>query len=384
MRFSSRKKQLHEGWSIGPPDRSVRAETENVPQSDEDFFDVWCPNLFLLLFLSVVFFAIKSSDLLQDRHFPSMSNPIISLTKRGGESIFFFIVTRNDNRLEMGLTAVYSMLNHISPSSYSFSVNIISCDPGIPPGRDADFKFLASIHRDVPIFVHNISQQNLNCLAGTKFPWERPLTKRQIPGRNIAALRLFIPFLFTADWFIYTDDDVFFRRDFFPEVMEYTKNQSKVLYAVRDHFWFMGHRLRRRMHRYDKAFVGPYFGNGFFLVRGNEIARREMKKTIEYFSQHMELQFVEQDAMNLAFDWNRVELLPVKFCVVGSEHGVAWDWAYGFHYTAIHKKTKVPFIKSAIQNYLARRDRWNSDSRSSASIMRVEAGISSSKFIAVS
>jgi hypothetical protein len=111
------------------------------------------------------------------------------------------------------------------------------------------------------------------------------------------------------------DDDVLFKRGpLFPDILNYASDKGKVLFAVRDFYWLVdrpGARfLRKRILSYKRDFVGPYLGSGLLLFRGGEILQRELRNTIEYFSQHIELKLVEQDALNLAFNWHYIKLLP--------------------------------------------------------------------------
>jgi hypothetical protein len=356
----------------------IAVTKENSPAPQAMCYTLYYPNLLLFLGLSIVVIVTRSRSLPR----VSVSNGLFTV-KFHKESVFYYLVTKNDNRFDMGLAVIYVMLNHIVPISYNFSVNIFLCDPRLPRERDIDFSFLSTVHPEVPVFVRNISHQGLNTLAGIEFPFDKPLMGRQIRWRNVAVVRTFIPLLFSADCFLYTDDDVIFRRHFFPEVMQYTRNQSKFFFAVRDHLWVISNSLRQRILSYDKTFTGPYFGNGFYLLKGNEIGRKEMRKAIEYFSQHMELLFIEQDAMNLAFNRARVELLPIRFCVILTEFRAAWNWAYGFHHTGFRNKPTAPLIRLAIQEYLSARDHWQSKHPPFPEVIQIEKGINCSKFLVI-
>jgi hypothetical protein len=99
------------------------------------------------------------------------------------------------------------------------------------------------------------------------------------------------------------------------------------------------------------------------LMRGGEITRRNLKATMEYFSNHPDLLWVEQDALNLAFDPTHVEFLPNKFCIVSSEHSTAWNWGYSFHFAALENKVGIPMVKQAMERYQKDKNKWEETTR---------------------
>jgi lipopolysaccharide biosynthesis glycosyltransferase len=191
-----------------------------------------------------------------------------------------------------------------------------------------------------------------------EFPWDRPLEPGQFAHRNIGVVRLYIPRLFPGpEWFLYFDNDVIFRRgQFFPEVMSYTDNPSKVFFAVSDIVWAHHPSHRKRIRSYN-ARASDYFGSGFLLWRNGEILRREIAKSLEYCVKHMELRWPDQDALNLGFDWTYIDLLPKRFCVCSEEHGPTWSSAYNFHFAA-GDKPRNPFLKSVVAVYTTLRDHY--------------------------
>jgi hypothetical protein len=275
-------------------------------------------------------------------------------------SLFMFIVTRVDDRFGLGLGSLYKMLSHMSPSGYNCSVNIFLYNMSNPGTYDDDLRFLESIHPEIPVRFREISMEQATQVTGIYFPYHLPVVPGQIRGRNMATLRLFIPQMYTADWYFYMDDDVIYTRgEFFPEVMEFTGDQEKVLFAVQDYCFTVDPDFRRRIWAYRKDYPGMlYYGSGFLFMRGGEILRSELRKTLDYFVKHMELLWIEQDALNLAFNTSRVLFLPWKFCVVPTQFDQAKDIAYGFHHAAERKAKDVGFVKDLITEYQNAKEKW--------------------------
>jgi hypothetical protein len=168
---------------------------------------------------------------------------------------------------------------------------------------------------------------------------------------------LFIPLLFDADWFFYHDDDVFFRRGpVFPSVLAYARGPNTALLAVHDSWWNVSTKLRPRIRAYRPT-QDAYFGSGFLVMRNSEILHRELRNTINYVIDHMELTFLDQDGLNLGFDWRHIELLPKQFCVTSSEHRQTWDFAFGFHFIGPGKHTNC-FVRAVTKVYGEQRDEW--------------------------
>jgi hypothetical protein len=220
----------------------------------------------------------------------------------------------------------------MDPFGFSCSMNIFLYNE-IVPTESEDLAFLRSMQPRVPVFFRSFSFEEAFAKTGAVFAAHRPVAKGQFLQCNNTLVRLWIPLLYTADWFMCLDDDLFFRRGrFFPEVLDFTSNSSKVLFAVRDHFYLdsaeiAGYRPKNQ----------TYFGAGFLFMRGGSVLRQELRNTIQYFADHMELQYVDQDALNLGFETSRVFILPDKFCVTYSERNRQWDTAYGFHWAGSPK-----------------------------------------------
>jgi lipopolysaccharide biosynthesis glycosyltransferase len=270
-------------------------------------------------------------------------------------SVFFYMITIDDNRIFLAFTAIFHMLTHMSTGGYNCSLTLFFYNEPIPTTYGADLRFLRSIQPNFPIVLQNISLSQL-IHTGISYPWEQPVVPGQFFQRNLAITRLFLPWVIDTDWYLYLDTDVIFRRgEFFPEVMRYTSNSSKVLFAVADAAW-RSRKHREGVWRYNPALTN-YFGSGFLLLRNGPILRRELQNTIGYFANHMELRLVDQDALNFAFNWQHIELLSLKFCACTGDHRHVWDWAYGFHFAGIDKM-KDRFLRSIVRGYLALRDDW--------------------------
>jgi hypothetical protein len=156
------------------------------------------------------------------------------------------------------------------------------------------------------------------------------------------------------------DDDLIFERgEFFPEVMEYAADPHKILFAVQDYFFNISSSFRDRIWAYRKDYPGMlYYGSGFLLMRGGAMLRSQFRTTIDYFARHMELLWVEQDALNLAFDTSLVTFLPSKFCVVPTQFAQARQFAYGFHHAGERKSIDGGFVRDLVHAYQERKRAW--------------------------
>jgi hypothetical protein len=178
-------------------------------------------------------------------------------------------------------------------------------------------------------------------------------------------MRLYIPQTSKADWYFYMVGDlVFSRGEFFPGLMQFTADKSKILFAVQDRAFNVYPHVWQRLKTYRRDYPGDlYYGSGFLFWRGGEALLRELRVTLNYFVQHMELEYIEQDALNLAFNTSLVYFLPHKFCVVPAEIDEARHWAYGFHHAAELKSLTGGFGVELMKVYEPAKQQWLNNHR---------------------
>jgi hypothetical protein len=275
-------------------------------------------------------------------------------------SIFIFEVTRNDDRLPLAYAGLHSLLTHMRPARFQYSATIFIYNSTLPDSDCDDIRFLRSIHKEINVKFRWISMGYAIERTEAKFPLAVRVRRGQFRMRDIAFVRMYVPLLYEADWFFYQDDDIEYRRgEIFPEVMDFTSDRSKVLFAVRDYAFIVLDRFRKRTKRCKSVNnVTSYYGSGFLLMRSSEILRHELRNTIAYYGRYPELRFPDQDALNLGFDFSYVSLLPVRFCVVLSEWKKEKDRAYGFHCTSCAKTPKSGFMARFVGRYRYARDAW--------------------------
>jgi lipopolysaccharide biosynthesis glycosyltransferase len=230
------------------------------------------------------------------------------------------------------------------------------------PTESTDLAFLQSIQPSIPVIFRHFSFEDAFAKTRAVFPADRPVFRGQFFERNLGLARLWVPLLYAADWFMYLDDDLFFRRGkFFPEVLNFTWDSSKVMFAVRDHGFLAYRSFQVRIAAYrpkDRPYP-TYFGSGFLFMRGGPILQQELRNTIQYIADHMELQYPDQDALNLGFESSRVFILPDKFCVIQQERERQWATAYGFHFNGVAKRiTRGSFTYEAILDYRKAKEEW--------------------------
>jgi lipopolysaccharide biosynthesis glycosyltransferase len=248
----------------------------------------------------------------------------------------------------------------MQPAGFNCSLNIFLYNKTFSKRMKDDLSFLGSIHPEVQIRVRNLSLESLardayiDFLKGNRNP-HFPLS-----GTGVELVRLFVPLIFDADWFIYFDDDWIMKRgEFFPEVMNLTFDMSKVLYAVQDQWFVVSSFFRERIKSYKRDFPGlQYYCSGFLMMRNGTDLRQELRKTIQYYQEHMELQYMDQDALNLAFDLAYVQFLPLKYNVMTPWHVKLGDTGYAFHFSGLAKDGSNHFMDGVLRSYRDAKQKW--------------------------
>jgi hypothetical protein len=72
----------------------------------------------------------------------------------------------------------------------------------------------------------------------------------------------------------------------------------------------------------------------------------------------MELIWLDQDALNLAFNPACVYFLPVKFCIVPTQFRTQKHRAYALHYASVRKTNTSWFWPKVVHSYLNARNKW--------------------------
>jgi hypothetical protein len=149
------------------------------------------------------------------------------------------------------------------------------------------------------------------------------------------------------------------RGEFFPEVMNFMLDVSKVLYAVQDQWFIQDEFFHNRITLYRMDFPGlQYYCSGFLVMRNGTDLRRELRKTIQYYRDHKELQYMDHDALDLAFDLAYVQFLPIKYNAMSPWHGKFYDTGYAFHFSGQPKDSSRYFIERILQPYRAAKKKW--------------------------
>jgi hypothetical protein len=131
-------------------------------------------------------------------------------------------------------------------------------------------------------------------------------------------MRLFVPLVYSADWFLYLDDDILGSRDWFPEIERFTTNLHKTLFSVIDPNiagsprWEVYFQMLERPELFS-----VYFGSGFLLMRSGAILRTQLRNVLRFVPKHMNLTWPDQDALNIAWNRSQVQILPWQYCIVG-------------------------------------------------------------------
>jgi hypothetical protein len=133
----------------------IAVTRENLPAPQNMFTPLYYPNLLLFLALSIIVKVIRS------RNCPPVFVRVGLVTVRFQEgSVFCYLVTKNNNRFDMGLAVTDVMLNHVLRTVCHFWVNIFLCDTRLPRERDINFSFFSAVHREVPGFVRDIPRRS--------------------------------------------------------------------------------------------------------------------------------------------------------------------------------------------------------------------------------
>jgi hypothetical protein len=281
-------------------------------------------------------------------------------------SVFFYMVTQQDDRLELGLAAVYLVLTHMLPARYLCSLHIFLFESGpLNESNEEDRLFLNSIQPLVPICFHSVTFGELINRTEVTMPLKIPPSGGSTHHREIELARLFIPLLFVSDWYLYFDDDLIQRRgEFFPKVMSFTRDASKIMFAVQDHWFCITKDFQQRVQRYHPQFPGLwYYGSGFLLMRGGAQLNHELRQTLAYVNDHLDLLYIDQDGLNLGFNFSYVYFLPNYFSVLSSQHQQLWDVGYAFHYNGFRKSSHFGFGLPLATTYRNAKQEWSRRSR---------------------
>jgi lipopolysaccharide biosynthesis glycosyltransferase len=281
---------------------------------------------------------------------------------RSGKRIFFFTVTHHGERLSWCFSSLYFMLRHTRPAGYQFVVNIFFFNESLPTDVDDDIRFLRYVNPGVSIVVRNSSIPEVVAKTGIdcQFRDMGAGVWAAEPARSSTCLRLWIPFIYDADWYLYLDTDlIYWKSGFFPAIMKFAKDESKVLFAVQDAVFTRNRRFRKRVWSYTNGVRAPaYFNAGVLLMRSGEILRQELNKTIRFLEQHQELSYPDQDSINLAFNRSFVQFIPNRFNWIPKRSESLAKPQKAVHYAGDQKKWHWSSLNSAIRIYIKARNKW--------------------------
>jgi hypothetical protein len=200
------------------------------------------------------------------------------------------------------------------------------------PFISTDLNFLSQTYPTISFVCHNISMPYLVNQSHVEYPLNET--------RGHLAARLFIPLLYHADWFLYIDDDIEAVDYFFPEILSFASDRSKILFAVRDHTIMLSRRDCRYIRRVSPTFdVERYVNCGLLLMRGGEVLKEQFRNIIMCLSHHRHLKYHDQDAINFAINPGLVGLLPWPFCVGRDLHSQMGNRSILKHYNGFRKSS---------------------------------------------
>jgi hypothetical protein len=268
------------------------------------------------------------------------SHPVFALAFRP-KSIFVYFITTFVNRWDWDMGAMFLLLKNMNSSGFSLSLNamiinqdLTSRESTIRSGLEA----LGSVYPWVSMNAYNFSFIDLVQQAGVEFPTHVPFL--------VCMARLYIPLLFKANWFLYVDADIQPVREFFPEIMTFTTNVSKVLFAVPDQTIIMTGYDRRRLQRLNLGVSHTqYFNAGFLFMRSGPALREQLRRAIIFVRKNLNIRYRDQDGLNFGIDRGLLELLPWKFFVEVTAHDIMGNTSYIKH----HNGPKFP--TTAIEVY---------------------------------
>jgi lipopolysaccharide biosynthesis glycosyltransferase len=254
--------------------------------------------------------------------------------RKDKQTVFLFYVTNLDSRFSVTLGSILSVLPQIDPDGFAVSVNIILFN-GVVGGLEEHLGFLSSLYPHVRFraFSHQIE----DVLEQTGF--NRSFTHIHLNncgyrGKFIIVMRLFIPLIYDANWFVYLDDDVLAGHHFFPEILLYASDATQILFACFDEYLVGSRFLMRVLNRARRRELSStYFGSGFLVMRGGTVLREQMRNAIRYLSKYSPLRFPDQDALNFAVNRSMIGFFPSHFVTVGFRHRTQkTDFAVLRHY----------------------------------------------------
>jgi lipopolysaccharide biosynthesis glycosyltransferase len=186
-------------------------------------------------------------------------------------------------------------------------------------------------------------------------------------GKSIIVMRLFVPLVYDADWFIYLDDDVLAGHHFFPELLSYTGDRTQILFACVDEGSIGSRLLTQVLNRAGRPELKfTYFGSGFLVMRGGTVLREQMRNTIRYLWKHSPLRFPDQDALNFAVNRSMIGFFPSHFVTVGFRRRTPkTDFAVLRHYANRGRHPKSQLKKCFGNRYFWVLNEWKRHQRNS-------------------
>jgi hypothetical protein len=251
---------------------------------------------------------------------------------------------------------MFLVLKHINPTGFCFSLNamIMNQDLNLRQSMILDgLKPLALMYPWISVRAYGYSFTDLVRQSGIEFP----STARCILGVS----RLYVPLLFRATWFLYLDADIEAVADFFPEILTFTSNASKVFFVVPDQTILSVPADRYRIKKMNLG-IDPntYFNSGFLFMRGGCVLNQQLRNAIVCLRENLTLKYPDQDALNFGIDRRLMVLLPWKFFTGRDAFAALGNQAYIRHYNG-HRKTEANDIGLKL-SILFRKVKQNSSS----------------------
>jgi lipopolysaccharide biosynthesis glycosyltransferase len=230
------------------------------------------------------------------------------------QSLFVFYTTMND-RLQMTLASAYSFILHSNFTGYRTSLHFFVFGGRIP-NITRELSFLASVQPNISINVHVSNDPLLNAARNI-----RGLSIGHMPHPWVALTRLFVPFVYESDWYLYLDSDVLARGEFWPNVTKFIRDKRKVIFAVHDQGFGVSRRLKAYAKVASKGRIRgrDYFGSGVLVLRGGRQLKIQFAKAIRFAHENAatgRVKFIDQCALNFGCDREAIQLLPEEFCSV--------------------------------------------------------------------
>jgi hypothetical protein len=258
------------------------------------------------------------------QHFipPSVWSPFIEV-RRHLPTMFIFWTGRNDERKVLALGSAVQVAKLGNWSGFRASLNLFMLDSSNESDVRMEISCLGRLQPGLPARSIHISIEELIRRSGVNFTdltHLYPIVHRSIPRAGPMIARLFIPFVYPADFYFYLDSDAWPQVPFVHLLRSLLVEQDHVIWGCPD-AWFAHASQPQQYLKQVKPSLhfSQYFGSGVLLFRGGPLLLEQLGKAIAWMRDESpeRARYSDQCALNFGCDRERIGLMPKDWVPFG-------------------------------------------------------------------